>query len=236
MGRERSARTAKTGRRLRTWLVERLLLPLARRLVLAHLRTLRLQVEGDEALSRHLESGGRVVLAGWHQRWYGAIDYFRWREPVVMVSRSRDGDLMARLAESLGCTAVRGSTSKGGGAALLAMTQLIAQGRIGAHLVDGPSGPARRTKPGVVRLAQRARASILPVYVGYARRLEAGSWDRFQIPLPFSRVLIRFGRLIEVPAELKPRERDAICADLDREFADGYARADTDVKRWRSGR
>ena len=172
-----------------------------------------------------------MVLASWHQRLYGGIEPFRRFAPVMLISLSRDGAAAARVAERLGYAAIRGSSSRGAGSALVAIMQSVAEGRVAAHLVDGPRGPARRTKPGVVRIAQRARASIVPIYVAYARAWEARSWDRFQVPLPFTRVLVRAGPAIEVPVELERADRDELCARLDREFAAGFARADADVRR-----
>jgi lysophospholipid acyltransferase (LPLAT)-like uncharacterized protein len=97
--------------------------------------------------------------------------------------------------------------------------------------VDGPRGPARKIKPGIAVLAQRTDARIVPVYVGYARPWEARSWDRFQVPRPFTPVLIRFGPPTEVPATIAGEELVRWCADLDQVFEREYARVDADVRR-----
>jgi lysophospholipid acyltransferase (LPLAT)-like uncharacterized protein len=200
----------------------------------AHARTLRLRVEGEEALRAHLEGGGRIVLSSWHQRFYGGIVYFRRYAPVIMISQSRDGELIARLVSMLGWTAARGSTTRGGRDALAGIVDMLtdpASGRrVAGHIVDGPRGPARKIKPGLAVLAQRTGARIAPVYVAYARPWEARSWDRFQVPRPWSRVLIRFGALIDVPAGLGGDGLERWSAELEREFERQYARADADVR------
>jgi lysophospholipid acyltransferase (LPLAT)-like uncharacterized protein len=195
----------------------------------AHARSLRLTVENEEPLRAHLATGGRIVLASWHQRFYSGICYFGRYNPVIMISESRDGEMIARLAEYLGWRTVRGSSSHGGRAALAALVTALRDGPVAGHIVDGPRGPAGKIKPGIAVLAQRADARIVPVYVAYARAWQARSWDRFQVPRPWSSVLIRFGRLIEVPADLAGEAMDGWCADLDEEFTDEYARAVADV-------
>lgn len=195
----------------------------------AHARSLRLTVENEGPLQAHLAAGGRIVLASWHQRFYSGICYFSRYAPVIMISESRDGEMIARLAEHLGWRTARGSSSRGGRAALAALVSALGEGPVAGHIVDGPRGPAGKIKPGIAVLAQRANARIVPVYVAYARAWQARSWDRFQVPRPFSAVLIRFGRLIEVPTGIAGDGMAAWCAELDEEFAGEYARATADV-------
>jgi lysophospholipid acyltransferase (LPLAT)-like uncharacterized protein len=215
---------------LRTWLLRWILIPLGVVLLRLHALTLRFHVEGEAPVRAHVEAGGRVLLCSWHQRFYGGIIWFRRYAPAIAISLSRDGELIARMVEKLGWTPVRGSSSRGGSAALAGMIEAILGGTVGAHIVDGPRGPARRLKLGLVRIAQRARAPIVCVYVAYARPWEARSWDRFQVPLPFTRVLIRFGRMIEVPETPEPDAFEKLNVDLEGEFEREYARVDADVR------
>jgi lysophospholipid acyltransferase (LPLAT)-like uncharacterized protein len=197
--------------------------------VRAHARTLRLRVQGEDCLREHLAGGGRVLFASWHQRFYAGVDYLRPYRPAIMISQSADGEMIARIVKAIGWTPVRGSSSRGGAIAMAGMIECLSKGKVGGHIVDGPRGPARTIKPGLIRIAQGARASIMPVYVAYARPWEAKSWDRFQVPLPFTRVLMRFGRLIEVPEELESEQLRRLCADLDVEFAREYENVDAEV-------
>ena len=110
----------------------------------------------------------------------------------------------------------------------------VSRGAVGVHLVDGPRGPARRVKPGLVLLARRAGAAIIPVYPASRRRWEARSWDRFQVPLPFTRVLIRIDPPIEVPCELSPREQETFRREFEKTLERGYAEADRSVQTLRA--
>jgi lysophospholipid acyltransferase (LPLAT)-like uncharacterized protein len=208
--------------------------PVLRLLVAAlrlHARTFRLRVEGEEPLRAHLAAGGRIVLSSWHQRFYGGICYFARYQPVIMISQSRDGEVIARLVEMLGWMAARGSSTRGGHDALAAMVEEMKHRSVAGHIVDGPRGPARKIKPGIAVLAQRTDARIVPVYVGYARPWEARSWDRFQVPRPFTRVLIRFGPPTVVPQAIAGEDLVRWCAELDQVFEREYARVDVDVRR-----
>ena len=217
-------------KRLR-WLTSEPMLRLGALALRAHARSLHLTVEGEGPLRAHLAAGGRIVLSSWHQRFYAGICYFARFRPVIMISQSADGELIARLVELLGWRAARGSSTRGGRDALTAMVDEMQHRQVAGHIVDGPRGPARKIKAGIAVLAQRTDARIVPVYVAYARAWEARSWDRFQVPRPFSTVLIRFGPPIEVPPALAGAGLERWCADLDGEFEREYARADVDVHR-----
>jgi len=164
-------------------------------------KTLRVRFEGAEKVQRHLENGGRVIMTSWHQRFFGGFfipQIFKW-SPCIMISKSRDGDFVARIARQVGWIPVRGSSSRGGREALRAMVQGVNENRIGGHIVDGPTGPPRIIKPGLISLAQSAKAVICPTVVSYEKVWIANSWDRFMVPKPFSRVLLRFGSIFAVP-------------------------------------
>jgi lysophospholipid acyltransferase (LPLAT)-like uncharacterized protein len=213
----------------------RLLLAVGAWVLRVHSHTLRFRWEGRDRLEDRLARGLPVVLVAWHQRIYmGMLPFARYR-PIIMISRSRDGERIARIVARFGWQPVRGSSSKGGAQALEKMIPAVAGGEVGAHIVDGPRGPARRVKPGTVALARRAGAVMIPVYVAARRRFEARSWDRFQVPLPFSRVLIRLGAPIEVPRELSGAEQEAVRQQLEKTLEQGYAELDAVVRGSRQG-
>jgi hypothetical protein len=177
-------------------------------------------------LREELARGRRVVLAGWHQRLYLGIRPFAPLRPVIMISQSRDGERIARTVERLGWRPVRGSSSRGGGTALRAMVEAVSAGSVAAHVVDGPRGPARQVKRGLALLAQRSGAAIVPVYLGARRRLELRSWDRFHLPLPFTRVEIRLGPAIEVPPDATEGEQAALCERIEKLLEEGQVELD----------
>lgn len=115
-----------------------------------------------------------------------------------MISRSRDGDIIAGVAEKSGWHAVRGSSSRGGGSALKEMVERLRQSRLAGHIVDGPKGPAGVVKAGAISLARATGAVIVPLFTSADRAWYFNSWDRFMIPKPFARVTLRFGRMIDL--------------------------------------
>jgi lysophospholipid acyltransferase (LPLAT)-like uncharacterized protein len=192
-------------------------------------KTLRVSVENDEVFMRHLETGGRVVFASWHQRFFGGFFIPRiYGSPhCIMISRSRDGDFVAGVVAHIGWRAIRGSSSLGGKEALLQMTDALMQDRVGGHIVDGPQGPPRVVKPGLITLAQRTGAAICPAYVSYEKPWVFNSWDRFMVPKPFSRALLRFDReLTLVPPDLDESRFEQIRQQVEMRMISGYESTD----------
>jgi lysophospholipid acyltransferase (LPLAT)-like uncharacterized protein len=141
-----------------------------------------------------------VIGPFWHRAVIPATWYFRGRGVAVMTSRSFDGEYIARIIERFGFIAVRGSSSRGGAGALLGMNRVLAGGHIAAFTIDGPRGPRFMAKPGPVMLARMSGAPILCFYLAVERPWILRSWDAMMIPRPFSKVHLRWTKLIHVPA------------------------------------
>ena len=133
-----------------------------------------------------------VVFTLWHGEMLPLLWQHRREGIAVLISEHGDGEIIARIAESLGYGTVRGSTRRGADRALLGMVRAVEAGREVAITPDGPLGPAERFAPGAAVVAQRTTAPIVLVGVGAARAWRLGSWDRFLIPKPFSRVTIAY--------------------------------------------
>jgi lysophospholipid acyltransferase (LPLAT)-like uncharacterized protein len=132
---------------------------------------------------------GPTIFAFWHCSLLIAAYRFRGLGIAILISRSFDGELIARTVELLGFVAVRGSSSRGGPLALRGMQQAYAEGRICAFTADGPKGPARLAKPGPVHLAELTGATWIGTFHGEPDRAwHLNSWDRFLIPKPFATV------------------------------------------------
>lgn len=172
------------------------------------------------------------ILALWHGRIIGSLmDVFD-RGGVAMASRSNDGALAAGILEGVGVKAARGSSSKGGLEALDEMEEeMLRQGRQFAALtVDGPRGPWRKLKPGVVALARHLDLPLYAVTFSCRRSRLLHTWDRMVLPRPFSRVVVQYsgpwesadltGNLRAVARRIGS-EMDAQTAALDREVAGG---------------
>lgn len=135
---------------------------------------------------------GPTVFAFWHESLLSCAWRFRGLGIAILISRSFDGELIARTVERLGFVAVRGSSSRGGAVGLRGMVDAYRDGRICAFTADGPKGPRRVAKAGPAQLAELAGAAWVGCFHAEPERAwRLGSWDRFAIPRPFS--LVRFG-------------------------------------------
>jgi lysophospholipid acyltransferase (LPLAT)-like uncharacterized protein len=173
-------------------------------LIRAYSLTFRLKVENEPAwLNYFSKNNGAVLLCAYHQQFFSAIRYFkkyRFYSPGIMISKSRDGRLISSVAEKTGWFPVRGSSSKGGSEGLKLMIKHLIKHRLAAHIVDGPLGPACKVKAGAIRLAQAANAVIVPFYIHADRAWYFNSWDRFLLPKPFAKVVLKFGDMIKFNA------------------------------------
>jgi lysophospholipid acyltransferase (LPLAT)-like uncharacterized protein len=158
------------------------------------------KVEGLE----HLDfegNGRRPIMAFFHGRVLTATYFFRDRGIVVMISENFDGEWIARIIERFGYGTSRGSSSRGGQRALLRLKRDMEQGRPAGFAVDGPRGPARKVQPGVVWLAKLTGNPVVPFHMEASRHWSLRSWDRTQIPLPFSTVALAVGTPIDVSTD-----------------------------------
>ena len=126
--------------------------------------------------------------------------FFPQRHGAALISASRDGDLLADAVQRFGYDVIRGSSSRMGATAILQLTQVLASGRDVVITPDGPRGPAYELGPGIIFLAQKSGAPVLPINLEYSRCWRLGSWDRFILPRPFAKVRV----LISEPHYLKP--------------------------------
>jgi hypothetical protein len=165
----------------------------------------------------------RLIFAVWHNRLAMALmvynQHFRRRDPgrhmAAIVSASRDGGLLAHILQLFGVHPVRGSTSRRGPQALRELTTCAEQGFDLAVTPDGPRGPRYAVQDGVISMSQLTGLPILPVSCILKPRLELRSWDRFQIPLPFSLCEVRVGELMRVPRTANEEERETLRRELE---------------------
>jgi lysophospholipid acyltransferase (LPLAT)-like uncharacterized protein len=169
-------------------------------LINIYLFTIRIKFEDDDELINHLNEGGSAILGISHQHAVACIKaikkYLRYNVAGI-VSKSSDGDLMTTIGELNGYIAIRGSSSRGGKEAMeLMVKHLKNKNNIGAIAPDGPKGPLGIVKPGTIRIAQLSGAVIFPGSAIAESAWQLGSWDKSQIPKPFSKVTIKFGKKI----------------------------------------
>jgi lysophospholipid acyltransferase (LPLAT)-like uncharacterized protein len=146
----------------------------------------------------------------------------------VMSSNSYDGEYMGRIIRKFGFVAVKGSSSRNAVRALLGLRRALQDGWSVAFTLDGPRGPRYKVKPGPVALARSSGVPLTMFHMAVDRAWVLNTWDRLIIPKPFSRVLMRFGKLIPVPNEASDedleRYQQALQDSLDRvrEFAENH--------------
>jgi lysophospholipid acyltransferase (LPLAT)-like uncharacterized protein len=135
--------------------------------------------------------------------------FFPQRHGAALISASRDGDLLADAVQRFGYDVVRGSSSRLGASAILQLTQVLASGRDVVITPDGPRGPAYELGPGIIFLAQKSGAPVLPINLEYSRCWRLGSWDRFIVPWPFAKVRVLINRPHRVGSTATPEEFEA---------------------------
>ena len=176
--------------------------------------SLRWEVRGRHHLDAVLADGHRAIFTFWHTCIFSATWFWRGRGIVVMSSHSRDAEYTGRFIKRFGYGTARGSATRGGGRALASMAECLTSGMDVAFTIDGPRGPAYVAKPGAVTLARHTGQAILPFHIVARRRVELPSWDRLQIPLPFSRALTLVAEPIYVSRDATPDEVEAKQAQL----------------------
>lgn len=152
------------------------------------------------ALESLREQRRPFIFSLWHGQLLPLLWHHRGEQIAVLISEHRDGELVARLARSLGYRLIRGSSTRGGERALLALVRDLRDGHEVAVTPDGPRGPAHRYAPGALVAAHRSGAPILPIAAHASSAWRLGSWDRFLIPKPFARVTVAYGDPAEVIA------------------------------------
>lgn len=188
-----------------------------------------------EYLRRHLEhqirrSNSPILYTFWHGRMLYFVKLYEYlgSRVTILVSQSRDGDLITHLLTGFGFHVTRGSSSRGGARALMDVVNKVRTGMDACFTPDGPRGPRYRVQPGLLLAAKRTGAAILPMTFGARWKRVLPSWDAFLLPLPFSRVVVIYGEPIYVPAdasasdlEAKRRELEATLRHIT-ETADNY--------------
>lgn len=178
-------------------------------------RSCRITYLGKEHEDQFLRRGEPICFAGFHQGMLYLPYHFRDRDGVVMVSASRDGDLIAHTMARFGLRSARGSSRHGGEQALQAMIDEVNASHCSAGvIVDGPRGPAGIAKHGVIRLARDTGLPIVPGNWWATPHVEFGSWDRTIVPLPFARMVFAFEPAMHVPADADDEAVEALRAEL----------------------
>lgn len=177
--------------------------------------SLRITLEGYDRIQ---SLPGGKVLAGWHGRTFVAAIVFRRRSVWTIISQSNDGDMQNRIFQRLGFNTIRGSTGRGGVRAAVEAIKVLREGVTMAFTPDGPRGPSGIVQSGIMLMAQKSGASLIPVGVSAARRWIYPAWDRYLIPKPFSKAIMIFGDPIRVAADADDAQVEQARAQLESEL------------------
>lgn len=199
-------------------------------------RTTKWEARHADRVSHILGSGNGVIALTWHSRFMMLTAAWKADElkPYVMISRSRDGAVVAATCKALKLQSLRGSArksgkAKGGEAAAAGAVTAIRTGGCVVITPDGPRGPRQRLGDGPLRLARATGASLMPCTFSVARRKQFDSWDRFVLPKPFGKGLIVWGTPVTIPSETSDAELDAIRLRIETEMNTLLAEADIEL-------
>jgi lysophospholipid acyltransferase (LPLAT)-like uncharacterized protein len=183
-------------------------------------KTIRLEVDGWHHYEQILARGKQPILTFWHNRIFMGTYLWRNRKVIVMTSQSFDGEYIARFVQRFGYGVARGSSTRGAVSALIEMLRHMKAGNPTAFTIDGPKGPREVAKLGAGMLAKKARQPILPFTVATENYWQVPSWDRLQIPKPFTRGKVFIGPPIEMSADADDAMLEAKQQELQRSLDD----------------
>jgi len=222
-----------------TW-IQRLTLAIVPRLVwlllMAVGRTWRFEVLAEEGVTAafHGFTPGREIYCFWHQCVLACAYYYRSSHGTILISQSFDGELITRILQLFGYRAVRGSSSRGGREGLIGLRRVLDDGTPVIFTADGPRGPIYQSKAGPIKLAQVTGAPIGCFHLQPENAWTARSWDRFQIPKPFTRIAVSWGRWTAVPEESTAEELKSKRQQLDAALESARVRAIEHLSKGRS--
>jgi lysophospholipid acyltransferase (LPLAT)-like uncharacterized protein len=153
---------------------------------------------------------GGKVLCGWHGRSMVASILFRKRGYWVIISKSKDGDIQTHVFKNLGFNVIRGSSGRGGERALIESIRELRKGAVMAITPDGPRGPSHVVQGGIMAMARKSGAWLVPCGVSARPRFIAKSWDSYMVPLPFARCILNFGKPVQVPEDATDEQIEEI--------------------------
>lgn len=177
-------------------------------------RTWRFQLDGDGCELARSPERRKVAFVVWHEALLPLMWLHRQEQVAIVVSEARDGQYLADFADAAGYGLIRGSSTRGGARALLAAVRALEAGGTVAMTPDGPRGPRREMKPGILAAAARSGAQLIPVHAEADRAWRLRSWDRFMIPKPFARVRVVYGQPFAIDAANEAAAMDRIQTDM----------------------
>lgn len=185
----------------------------------------RVTIHNEENCFKPHEKDKQGIASFWHYSILYILYHMREYSATAMVSASRDGEYLARLAEQFGFETVRGSRNKKGVQGLKAMLRAVQNGTSAAIVADGSQGPPKIVQAGSILLAARTGAPIIPMVFAASSYFTIDSWDRTIIPKPFSRIDFYYGKPLFVTADLQPEDLESYRLQLEERLNELYGKA-----------
>jgi lysophospholipid acyltransferase (LPLAT)-like uncharacterized protein len=185
-------------------LIRKVVAPLAR----IWFNTRKVTMINEQVYREYVSNDTPVVVGTWHRASIYFLYFFGHFHPMIMISQSKDGEILAQYTSAMGAIPARGSSSRGGKEALKQMRHhLTSGGKACATVLDGPRGPAYVAKKGMIVLAMQTESPFIPAIWSANRSITLrNSWDKMILPLPFSRISMAFGDPIHIPRETTGEE------------------------------
>jgi lysophospholipid acyltransferase (LPLAT)-like uncharacterized protein len=215
-------------KRLKYAIVSGLLPPLAYLLILALKATYRVKHVNRENAARLWQAGETSIVCFWHGRLFSAMPFAsRLTRFKILISRHGDGEFITRVVRRFGIGAVRGSYRKQSVASVREIIGALKQGTTIGITPDGPKGPRYVFKEGIVEIARMTQKPIVLLTFGASRAKTFGSWDRFLLAYPFSRVFLLWSDPIYIPKGSSRSEMESKRQDIEKILVDLTERADS---------
>lgn len=193
--------------------------------------TMRVEAPPAQAARAAVAPRGAILVAVWHGDHFPVLYVYRGLGGYVITSQSADGQILTNILTNLGYRCVRGSSTRGGARALVDLARRVREGGDAAIAVDGPRGPRRVAKPGIVLLAKMSGCPIVPAGAACDRYWQFRSWDRYRIPKPWARAVILPGEPIRVPPDADDAMIEAKRRELEQALNAIQERAEREVAR-----
>ena len=211
--------------KLKLWLIPRLFYLL---LTLTN-RTINLKVVGRDNI-KDIKEDDPLLYTFWHGFMWVPVYLFRNRDYIVLSSLSQDGEYMTRVLQRLGWQVIRGSSSRGGSRAVLKLYKQLLKGATTVLTPDGPTGPIYKVKPGIIYLQEKSGGYIVPLGIAIDRKIKASSWDRLEIPLPWTKAVLKVGKPVKLAEDKSIEER---CELLEEKINLTHREAEEILSNWK---
>jgi len=187
--------------------------------------TCRIRVHGKEHLAEAEKRGTPIIGTCWHYSVLGIFIFYKEYPLVLMVSSSKDGDFLTRIAERLGFSVVRGSSNRKGAKAAIELIRELRKGKNAGLVADGSQGPARIAQSGTLLLAAKTSGTVLPMLLSANKYYAFNTWDRLIFPKPFAQIDLFYGDPLIIPAGLKVSESEEYRLILEKKLNNLYKQA-----------